>query len=530
MQNKFEDLQPRKNIMTGFYRGIVEDRNDPEKLGRVRIRIFGVHTKIKIKTPTEGVPTEELPWAEPAISPIEGGVTGFGLWSVPLQGSQVLVFFEEGNIMRPMWIASLPGRPEESSKGKTPYGFWDPNEKYPIDTFSFPHEPNQKGENDMHQLATGDKILPETIVGSKKQKKDKEIQTAVYEEWDEPDPYYAAVYPDNIVLAGHSGITLELDNTPGSERLHSYHPSNSYTELDKEGNIVIRNAKNKFVVVDKNKKVHVMGHFDETIDKNETHHVKMNKTELIRENKRAHIMGYYYETIDQNRTNHVLQNQLDKVDINKRTHVLKNWEEKTDKDRTNYVLENYLEKIEKNKKRYILENYEEKTDKDRTNYVLENQLEKILKDKKIHVAENFEETITKNELHHVVENKQELIFKNKESHIKKDFTETIDENRNNFIKKDFTEIIKGDKSVAIKGDKTEAIEGDFKLGGGKIEITGKTIKINCGPGPIVPAIIPDPGIEPPELPEMPEAPEMPEPIDPEPTKYEMPYNPPMDLD
>jgi len=290
MKNKFDDLKQRDNQLHGFYRGIVEDRNDPDKLGRCRIRVFGIHTEVKIQTPTEGIPTDHLPWAEPAISAVEGGVTGFGVWSVPLQGSQVLVYFEEGNMMKPRWLASLPGKPEESSKGKPPLGFWDPDEKYPIDTFKFPHEPNQKGENDMHQLATGD-LKSETIVKYKRDAKDKNVKTAVNSFWDEPDPYYAAKYPDNIVLATHSGITIELDNTPGSERVHVYHPSKSYIEIDKEGNVVIRNAKDKFEIVDNNKKGHIMGNYDRTTDKDRTNHVKQNQIEKIVINKKEVVGG-----------------------------------------------------------------------------------------------------------------------------------------------------------------------------------------------------------------------------------------------
>ena len=294
MKNKLSDISPKDNILTGFYRGIVEDRLDPEKLGRVRIRIFGVHTDVKIKTPTEGVPTEELPWAQPVISPVEGGVSGFGLWSVPLHGSQVLVYFEEGNMMHPRYMASLPGRPEESSKGKGDKGFYDPDEKYPIDTLEKPHEPNEKGteieNNDMHKLATGEKT-DDTIVKHKKDAKDKSVKTATNDQWDEPDPYYAAEYPDNIVFATHSGITIEIDNTDGEERLHVYHPSKSYIEIDKEGNIVIRNAKDKFEIVDNDKKVHIMGNQDETIDKDNTSFVKQNQTEKIYINKKEVVGG-----------------------------------------------------------------------------------------------------------------------------------------------------------------------------------------------------------------------------------------------
>jgi phage baseplate assembly protein gpV len=38
--------------------GIVEDNNDPEKLGRVRVRVYDIHGNNKIK-----IPTNKLPWA-----------------------------------------------------------------------------------------------------------------------------------------------------------------------------------------------------------------------------------------------------------------------------------------------------------------------------------------------------------------------------------------------------------------------------------------------------------------------------------
>ena len=41
-----------------WFTGVVEDRNDPDKLGRVRVRCLGYHTDNK-----ELIPTKDLPWA-----------------------------------------------------------------------------------------------------------------------------------------------------------------------------------------------------------------------------------------------------------------------------------------------------------------------------------------------------------------------------------------------------------------------------------------------------------------------------------
>ena len=312
MKNKLSDLSYNQNTLNGFYRGIVEDRNDPQKLGRCKIRVFGVHTDIKEDLLTEGVPTKHLPWAEPITSLIEGGVSGFGVWSVPLQGSQVLVFFEEGNIMHPRYIGSLPGRPEESSKGKGKVGFNDPQEKYPIDKKNVPHEPVEKNENDIHKLATGDKIN-DTIVKSKNDQKITGVSTSTGMVWSEPNSFYNTNYPDNIVLSTHSGITIELDNTNGEERVHIYHPSNSYIEIGPDGDIVIRNTKDSFELVDVNKKIHIGGDYDKTVDGNKTNYIKQNQTELIDKNLN--------ETIVQNKTKIVQQNQTTTININKSENV-----------------------------------------------------------------------------------------------------------------------------------------------------------------------------------------------------------------
>ena len=51
-----------RNVMgfDGFtwFQGVVEDHNDPEQIGRVKVRCVGIHTEDK-----ETLPTDDLPWA-----------------------------------------------------------------------------------------------------------------------------------------------------------------------------------------------------------------------------------------------------------------------------------------------------------------------------------------------------------------------------------------------------------------------------------------------------------------------------------
>lgn len=76
--------------------GVVEDRMDPEKMGRCRVRIFGYHTDSK-----EVLPTKDLPWATP-IQPItSAAISGIGSSPLgPVEGTWVIGFFLDGEDMQ----------------------------------------------------------------------------------------------------------------------------------------------------------------------------------------------------------------------------------------------------------------------------------------------------------------------------------------------------------------------------------------------------------------------------------------------
>ena len=76
--------------------GVVEDRMDPEKMGRCRVRIFGYHTESKLI-----LPTTDLPWATP-IQPItSAAISGLGSSPLgPVEGTWVIGFFLDGEDMQ----------------------------------------------------------------------------------------------------------------------------------------------------------------------------------------------------------------------------------------------------------------------------------------------------------------------------------------------------------------------------------------------------------------------------------------------
>ena len=102
-----------------WWTGMVVDRNDPLKLGRFRVRIFGVHTDNK-----EEVPTEDLPWATPSLSP-----SGSKLFSLPDEGDFAYGFFEDGRSQQaPVAMGIYPGimtRSFDLANGFSPTGTQD---------------------------------------------------------------------------------------------------------------------------------------------------------------------------------------------------------------------------------------------------------------------------------------------------------------------------------------------------------------------------------------------------------------------
>ena len=91
-----------------MYRGTVADKKDPMKLGRVRIHIPGI-------TPEEGGA-----WAFP-INNVGAGAKQRGFFDQPSVGSDVVVWFEQGDIDHPYYGGGNFGTgevPDEIAEGE----------------------------------------------------------------------------------------------------------------------------------------------------------------------------------------------------------------------------------------------------------------------------------------------------------------------------------------------------------------------------------------------------------------------------
>ena len=87
-----------------WFIGIVLDINDPERLGRIKVRIYGVHPDNE-----EDAKLEDLPWAHVVTPVTEGGSSGIGANTGIKPRAQVYgVFLDGKNSQMPLVIGSIP--------------------------------------------------------------------------------------------------------------------------------------------------------------------------------------------------------------------------------------------------------------------------------------------------------------------------------------------------------------------------------------------------------------------------------------
>ena len=221
-----------------WFNGVVEDRQDPQKLGRLRVRCVGIHTDNK-----DELPTADLPWSQ-LIHPItSSGISGLGHSpGFIVEGTWVFGYFRDGYAMQePMVIGTLPGKPAELAN--TDKGFYDPNGVYP----------KYKDEVDTNRLAINDSEQPHLGLELRKLTRKQAVPTADFDAvsvedhisvaieasdgdtWNQPAIPYNATYPYNHVFESESGHVFEIDDTKDNERLFTSHRTGTSQEISPDG-------------------------------------------------------------------------------------------------------------------------------------------------------------------------------------------------------------------------------------------------------------------------------------------------------
>jgi len=299
-----------------WFTGIVEDRNDPKALNRVRVRIYGAHTDDK-----NLIATPDLPWSEVLMPTTSPSLSGLGTTTHGLvEGSTVMGFWRDGKDQQDAVVmGSLIGAPRDfykidekiddegtrtfnQIKRSPSKGFNDPRLATEED---YDKDNNPDGKNAQHITRTYGLTLaldksPRRVgktAGESYPKQDYLPLTA--EEYNnkygefgtasnfftdvnylakgdttqypvinlskgEPDrsTYVKPTYPFNHVHETESGHVIELDDTPEYERLHAYHRTGTRVEVDKDGTYVEKIVKDKYTLILGKDKVKIQGAVD----------------------------------------------------------------------------------------------------------------------------------------------------------------------------------------------------------------------------------------------------------------------------
>lgn len=235
-----------------WFQGVVEDIFDPEGLGRVRVRIFGLHTEDKSM-----LPTENLPWASPIMPLTSASINGVGTSPTGvINGSWVIGFFRDGEWAQdPIVWGTVPGKPAAAASTDGT-GFSDPDEIYPAPDGTV-YGGSEVEESDLNRLVTTNKSS-DTI---HQLKSDSTLGN-------EPKSDVGTSYPNNHAVSTRSGHHIEYDDTAGSERIHTYHRSGSSVEYQPTGDIIQRTVGTSYDVVHGDLNMHVGGNCNYIVEGN----------------------------------------------------------------------------------------------------------------------------------------------------------------------------------------------------------------------------------------------------------------------
>jgi hypothetical protein len=263
----FNNKDGFKSTEFNWFTGVVEDRHDPLVLNRVKVRCFGWHTENK-----RALPTNELPWASVLMPTTSSGTSGVGEGTHGLvEGSWVMGFFRDGNDAQdPVIMGTIMGTNAEGAEPTT--GFNDP---YGV----FPREAGTDAGN--RALGLDSERVRPVGVG-------------------EPEDAYAPQYPYNKVRLSESGHIVEIDDTPGAERINIQHRTGAFIELRPDTSMRTR-SKERYdamtqwiVTVSGDATINVGGNMSTTVQGNMTSSVGGNSYIDTKGNLTSRVSGSHY--------------------------------------------------------------------------------------------------------------------------------------------------------------------------------------------------------------------------------------------
>lgn len=270
-----------------WFVGVVENRNDPRKEGRVQVRAFGVHGT------NRQIPTERLPWALCISGNYDPN------YPIPPLNSWVFGFFLDGrDAQQPMILGLIPTQmtalidPDTNGWGVIP--------PQNVDLDAQGSRAVDFGQPQNSRKARGEEIHNTGVLLQEVNRLDADFSTAVEGlAVQEPAPAYNTQYPYNRVIETAAGHSIELDDSPGGKRITIFHNTGSFIEIDNAGimnvkatgDLFLSSMKNVIIIAEGRQMVKVKGDAIISVDGSMTHEVNGDMQQIVRGNYQLSVGG-----------------------------------------------------------------------------------------------------------------------------------------------------------------------------------------------------------------------------------------------
>ena len=361
-----------------WWQGVVEYRIDPLKLGRCRVRILGYHTDDKTEIPTNCLPWATImqPTTSAAISGVGTTPTGpvEGTWVIGFfrDGEDA----QEPVVMGT--IGGKPENIPDATKGfndpKGKYPIHLDGEVLDFDTSKLARGTGKMPLSDVGldvhaedsyslklKRKTRMRGIPKALAGNMADASIEDTEDDFYKflgedndgfgYWNEPNPRYggtedsadefdttrdiyvdlkdgsgqvigresqtigSSMYPMNHVRQSESGHIEEWDDTPGAQRLHRYHKSGTFEEIQASGERIVKVVGHTDYELVRNKKVFIDGTCDITVMSDARIQVQGSLVHEIFGNYHLNVHGDVRTKISGNQVTEVLSQRKTTVNL-----------------------------------------------------------------------------------------------------------------------------------------------------------------------------------------------------------------------
>jgi hypothetical protein len=130
---------------------------------------------------------------------------------------------------------------------------------------------NAKYEAEAPSSSDGYSVAPQQSGGGSSSPKPPSVEKKIADRdvtdlFQEPDNPFGAKYPHNKALFTESGHIQEFDDTPGAERIHTYHRAGTFEEIHPDGTRVVKVVKDNYEIIFGENNIHVKGTANVVVD------------------------------------------------------------------------------------------------------------------------------------------------------------------------------------------------------------------------------------------------------------------------